>query len=500
MTKQWVSLLLAVVLLCAAGCACARDKLLILPADTRTIRAEAFYHADDLETVVLPEGLKTIGARAFAQSSLSAVNFPASLTSIAADAFDGCPELVVTAVPGTLGETYALDHGLKLSGLPSGPVDTGVYTLINQGSGSYLAWNDQTLSLSAGLQTWTLRQVWDGAFQVFAGDTELLLDIDNAWVEEGTAIKLWEPTGYDVQIWNLHKNSNGTYSILYSGDNRYCLGFKGGNATLQIRNTTDPWQEWRLTCVGVSSPWQYLSVMGKKGTVELRLPTDIESVIGKTRLQQWADQLETAYASFYELTHFRPYENIIVEAYKPSEYIGWVVDHSNIIHIDEQFLRDDLSKMAARTNDWNFCALHEMGHMFDMERPWNFESEFLTDLKLAYVVEQNNAGAAPSEFPADSIFYGADILDAYRDLGSDFSSEYSIYGFAARFLEIKEDIGWEPFKDTFHSLQSNEDLYAEHTNRQKLETFAELLSQYSGKRIRSYFSTAEWNTVLDACD
>lgn len=89
MNKQFLALLLALALLCGIGCACAEDRLL-LPADTRTIQAQAFYRTAELDTAVLPEGLETIGAKAFAESSLTSVNLPASLTSIAADAFDGC--------------------------------------------------------------------------------------------------------------------------------------------------------------------------------------------------------------------------------------------------------------------------------------------------------------------------------------------------------------------------------------------------------------------------
>ncbi len=498
MNKQLVSLLLILVLLCAAGFAGAENRLL-LPADTRTIQAQAFYNNTELDTVVLPEGLTTIGAKAFSKSSLTAVNLPASLTSIAADAFDGCGGLKVTAVSGTPGEAYAIAHQMDYTLLPNGPVDTGVYTFINEKASSYLAWQDRDLILSPTPQPWTLQQTDENQFNVFAGETGLLLDIDNAYVEVGTAIKIWEPTGYDVQVWNLSQNSNGTYSLLYSGDNRYCIGFEDGKAVLQIRNTANRSQEWRMGCVSVASPWQYLSVLGQNQVVELRLPTDILSVISESRLRQWANDLETAYATFYELTGFRPYSDIVVEAYKPSEYIGWVVDGSNIIHIDKDFLMGDLKKMAARTGDWNFCALHEMGHMFDMQRPWNFEAEFMTDLKVAYVLEANNASAAPSEFPAEDLFCGADIIEAYRILGADFSTEYSIYGLAARFLEIKENIGWEPFKETFHYLQANEDDYADTTGPEKLEIFVQLLSEYSRQTIISCFSNSEWNTILNAC-
>jgi len=498
MMKRLFSFLLAV-LLCTAGFACAADQQLILPADTTTIQAQAFYNTTRLSQVVLPEGLQTIESKAFAYSSVTAVNLPASLTFIASDAFEGCQGLVATVYEGTLGESYVISHGIRYVLLTAGAVDAGVYTLMNEKTESYLSWDGRRLLLSDTPHQWKFHDSGLNGFHVFAGETNLLLDIDNAYVAVGTTIKLWEQTGYDVQIWHIKPNSNGTYSILYSGDNRYCLGMESGNAVLQLRNTANAGQEWRLACVSASGPKEYLSVKGRSGIVELRLPTDITSVISESRLQQWADDLETAYATFYELTQYLPYSCIVVEAYKPSQYVGWVSDGSNIIHIDNTFIYGDLRKMAARACDWNFCALHEMGHMFDMRRPWNFETECLTDLKLAYVLERNNVAASPSEFSASENFYGADIINAYRILSSDFSYTYDIFGCTERFLEIKADIGWNPFKQTFQYLQENAAAYTAYTPQQKLVEFVDLLTLYSGRNVKGYFTAAEWNTMLNAC-
>ena len=153
--------------------------------------------------------------------------------------------------------------------------------------------------------------------------------------------------------------------------------------------------------------------------------------------------------------------------------------------------------MSARDCDWNFCALHEMGHMFDLKRPWKFEGELLTDLKVAYVLEKNGVAAAPSEFQASENFYGADIIEAYDKLGKDFSKEYNIFGCTKRFLDIKADIGWEPFKQTFHYLQENEADYAGNSKQQKFENFVEILSGYGNIDVKSYFSTEEWNVIIN---
>jgi len=65
-------------------------SIVTLPAGTTTIEAEAFRNTD-AEYVIVPDGCKTIGSKAFANmSSLKYVQLPASIESIADDAFDGC--------------------------------------------------------------------------------------------------------------------------------------------------------------------------------------------------------------------------------------------------------------------------------------------------------------------------------------------------------------------------------------------------------------------------
>lgn len=375
--------------------------------------------------------------------------------------------------------------------------ETGIYTFYNKETGSYLSFDERTLVLSEQPCNWKLNRIGEEKFHVYVNETDLVLDIDNAYVAEGTTIKLWNLTGYDVQLWHINKNSNETYTIAYSGNNDFCLGFDSGSAKLQRRNESNPMQEWEVVDVSASIPAQYLSYESEGGIIELQLPLDILEVISKERVQQWANDLETAYHSFYELTRYAPFDHIVVEAYKPSEYVGWVMNSSNIIHIDDKFIRTDLEKMAARECDWNFCALHEMGHMFDFNQPWKFEAEVMTDLKVAYVLEKNGAAAAPSEFPANECFYGADIIDAYDRLSDDFSENYNIFGLAKRLLVIKENIGWEPFEETFHYIKENETYYTDATNQKKFEEFVAKLSLYGSVDVKSYFSTEEWNVIIN---
>ena len=383
-----------------------------------------------------------------------------------------------------------------VSNIKTQPVKMGIYTFKNQKDGKYLSFNQKSLILESTPKNWELKLKSNNNFQIYGEKSINLIDVDNAYIADGTKIKMWQNTGYDAQLWQIAENNNGTYSILCALDNSYCLEFKGGNAVLSKRQLGNQAQEWTVSEQANNT---YKTYQSKSRIIELQISSSITGVISDSRLAKWVNDLETAYHSYYEMTSFKPYEKIIIVAYKNCTEIGYgyVIDNSNIIHIDKDLLVDDLKKMKSRNNDWNFCALHEMGHMFDCNRAWNFEAEVLTDLKVAYVMEKNYAAATPAEFDASYNFCGKDIINAFGTLGSDFSKNYDVYALAHRFLKIKNDIGWEPFKQTFHKLQAQNSSYASASKQKRFETFISLLSSYSGKNIQGYFTQSEWNTIIN---
>lgn len=87
-------------------------SLLKLPASLTRLEAEAFAGAAYAESALLPDGLQAIDARAFAQSGLMYISIPASVTTIAEDAFDGCPLVIIYAAPGSAAEQLALRKGI----------------------------------------------------------------------------------------------------------------------------------------------------------------------------------------------------------------------------------------------------------------------------------------------------------------------------------------------------------------------------------------------------
>ena len=98
----------------------ARDKglkyrvigdILQLPGSTQTIGAQAFANGR-FEGVIVPEGAKTIGSQAFAGcAGLAWIDIPASVTSIASDAFSGLTALKIIAPANSAAARFAQDKG-----------------------------------------------------------------------------------------------------------------------------------------------------------------------------------------------------------------------------------------------------------------------------------------------------------------------------------------------------------------------------------------------------
>jgi len=115
--KRTLALLLTAIICLFAVTALAAG-MLTLPGSLRVIKDEAFYGAQSIDTIVLPENVEEIGSRAFADSTLEAINLPRTITYIADDAFDGCGELDITVEEGCYAYYWCVSHNLIEGEIP----------------------------------------------------------------------------------------------------------------------------------------------------------------------------------------------------------------------------------------------------------------------------------------------------------------------------------------------------------------------------------------------
>ena len=86
--------------------------LMSLPADLQIIEEQAFLNTEAVR-IEIPSGVKSIGERAFANSStLRYIYVPSSVISIAYTAFDNDPNLCIVCDPGSAAEQYAKNRGI----------------------------------------------------------------------------------------------------------------------------------------------------------------------------------------------------------------------------------------------------------------------------------------------------------------------------------------------------------------------------------------------------
>ncbi len=119
-------------LLCLAGMLAlpletAAGAEIVLPSGLKVIGDSAFRGDSSVISVVIPEGVESIGSFAFAESGLQTITFPASVTDIAPDAFSGCQNVLASVPAGSTAEQYVLSHRevflTEEAGEPTGSAD-----------------------------------------------------------------------------------------------------------------------------------------------------------------------------------------------------------------------------------------------------------------------------------------------------------------------------------------------------------------------------------------
>ena len=72
-------ILMFLILAAFLGSTAIADNTLVLPAGLKTVEAEAFAEDTELQEMILPQGIERIEARAFAGGSITTIDSTASL-------------------------------------------------------------------------------------------------------------------------------------------------------------------------------------------------------------------------------------------------------------------------------------------------------------------------------------------------------------------------------------------------------------------------------------
>lgn len=341
-------------------------------------------------------------------------------------------------------------------------------------------------------------------------DEELRFDITDAWMEENNAVQLVGWTGYNVQYWYIEPNSDGSVTIASFENREFVLTLKDNKPVIQ-RRTDATVQKWKLIPANDRK-----KITSTDGTIVIYADPSVSSVATDDLLVEIADKWAIAYRSLINLHGGKQlYSRIIFDCTPPQlednvyAYVFGGID--NRVYWGRKDFKYWLIKYQRRNHsDWCFAALHEMGHLFDCDEPWNFETESLTDLCLVYVLEMNNGRANPDldvlemnngraypDLESNKTYSASEIEQLYSSHGlfSD-SSSYDIWYVSYMLLQIKDQVGWGPFIEAFRSMDANKtqaDL--SRTRLEMFDAFLATLSHYARTDVSQFLDPAEYQAL-----
>ena len=128
MKRIWM-LLMCLVLGIGCAAASAETAAAALPEKTTAVGAEAFMNDLSLEELALPEGILSIGDRAFAGSGLRDIILPLSLEEIGQDAFRDCKNLTIHVYRNSYAQEYCEQSGLPYELITGPQIPVGIIHL-----------------------------------------------------------------------------------------------------------------------------------------------------------------------------------------------------------------------------------------------------------------------------------------------------------------------------------------------------------------------------------
>jgi len=173
-------------LLCVALCsilpysgafAAGTEGVLTLPSSLQIIDTEAFYGSKSINKVVLPNGVKEIRARAFADSTLTEINLPDSLMTIDDSAFSVPGNITVTANKESWVYNWAKAKGFKMLDDPSPLADFVFQAIDDTGSRitGYQGNGGRVVIPATDADGRIVKEIGSNAFNNCAALTEVLL-------------------------------------------------------------------------------------------------------------------------------------------------------------------------------------------------------------------------------------------------------------------------------------------------------------------------------------
>lgn len=251
----------------------------------------------------------------------------------------------------------------------------------------------------------------------------------------------------------------------------------------------------------------------------------LEGNITPENLKRWLEHMDSAYEAYAELVGKAAVDGNPITIHAEDGYpinnhgaCGWVfpkdydsnlkgwTNYKNDIYWNNNCsigccLNKDL-QLANNEDDWSFTILHELGHLFDLDDRWTFDSEFFANFKKIFVHDSKNA---INTWGIDNIYTKENISElhcsktgnAYNDRLGAYNATYSDDSMVFKFIELKDKVGWEPFKKVFRRFLSLPMEKLARTVFDRYNMFMQFLSEEIGFDAKKAMFTDEQQKVVD---
>jgi hypothetical protein len=231
--------------------------------------------------------------------------------------------------------------------------------------------------------------------------------------------------------------------------------------------------------------------------IKLILDRDDVSGVKPQTIKSWVRNLDHAYEKYAELMGLYPYSQETISIASVNTYPGgWAVAGNPILWY-KPYINQEL-KDIQNTGSWSFGIMHELAHDFvgdNTNHSWIWNEEMFANLRMFYVVEELNAPILISR-----LYIGSELANFYKTDGGDSYEKWIGQGIPKghdglmyTLIRIKDQVGWQPFKDTYEDLNASAVNPA--TGWEKFNLFLDKLTQYSGQDVRLTYPAGELDVI-----
>ena len=235
----------------------------------------------------------------------------------------------------------------------------------------------------------------------------------------------------------------------------------------------------------------------------LRVNKETIADIRPSTIKEWLKNMDMVYEKYFELIGKKPYRGKKITILGVEQYPwGWAVAGNPILW-HNRYIYSSLKDIEEK-GDWSFGIMHEIAHDFNAGNDfavngkntnWNWNEEMFANFRMYYAIEKLNGAFIQREKvyrgEEAKLFYQTDVGESYDKLFPEgkFSHDALMY----TLIRIKDKIGWEPFKKTFHWLYDNKTELNDDWS--KFNFFLDKLTEYSSFDVRSTYLDGELETV-----